>query len=159
MVGHRVVNVSAVMCRKVVPNENSMEIGAWDIVCLSIHANVVAKIPKNIGGSANGMQTSDPSSRTLETSANMCRQGRIPRLNCKDDSHLDAVVVVPILTDTLYHYGPPPHAVTLFQRHLKLVEVNHPLSGHLEHTKRRKTAPKPPHVKLHVRVLHLIGFN
>jgi hypothetical protein len=102
------------MCPKVIPDENLMEIGAGDIVRLNIRANVVAKIPKDIGGGANGMQLSDPALRMLDTSANMCRQGRIPRLDGKDDSHLNAVVVVPVLTDMMYHYSPPPCAVTLF---------------------------------------------
>ncbi len=55
-----------------------MEIGAEDIVLLNIHTNIVAKVAEDIGGGANGMQTSDPVSRTLDTSANMCRQSRIP---------------------------------------------------------------------------------
>ncbi len=147
------------MCREVIPDENPMEIGAGDIVRFNIRANVVAKIPEDIGGGANGMQTSDPALRTLDTSANICRQGRIPRLDGEDDSHLNAVVVVPVLTDTMYRYGPPPRAVTLFQHHPKLIKVNQPPSGHLVHTERRRTVPKPPHAKLHVRVLHLVGFS
>ncbi len=76
------------MCRKVIPDENPMEIGAGDIVRLNIHANVVTKIPKDIGGGANGTQTSDPASRMPDTSTNMCRQAWIPRLDGDDDSHL-----------------------------------------------------------------------
>jgi hypothetical protein len=61
-----------------------MEIGAGDIVRLNIHTTVVAKAAEDIGDGANGMKTSDPASRTLDTSSNMCRQSRIPRLNGKD---------------------------------------------------------------------------
>ncbi len=147
------------MRSEVVPNEHPMEIGAGDIVCLNIPAHIVAKVAEYVGGSANGTQTSDPVSRMLNTSTNMCRQSRIPRLNGKDDGHLDAVVVVPVLTDTMYHYGPPPSAVALFQHHPKLVNFNQPLLGHLEHTERRRTVPKPPHAKLHVRVLRLVAFG
>jgi hypothetical protein len=95
----------------------------------------------------------------LNTSANMYRQIWIPRLNGKDDGHLDAVVVIPVLTDTMYHYSPPPSAVTLLQCHPKLVNVNQPPSGHLKLTERRRTVPKPPHAKLHVPVLRLLAFG
>ena len=95
----------------------------------------------------------------LDTSANMYRQIWIPRLNGKDDGHLDAVVVMPVLTDTMYRYSPPPSAVTLLQCHPKLVNVNQPLSGHLELTERRRTVQKPPHAKLHVQVLRLLAFG
>ena len=77
---HRVVNVRAVMRSEVVPNEHPMEIGAGDIVRLNIPAHVVAEVAEYVGGGANGMQTSDPASRMLDTSTNMCRQSRIPRL-------------------------------------------------------------------------------
>ncbi len=51
---HYVVDVRAVMCRKVVPNEHPMEISAGDIVHLNIHAHVVAKVAEYVGGGANG---------------------------------------------------------------------------------------------------------
>jgi hypothetical protein len=96
----------------------------------------------------------------LDTSTNMCRQSRIPRLDGKDDGHLDAVVVMPILvTDTMYRYGPPPSAVTLLQCHPKLININQPPWGHLEHTERGGTVLNPPHAKLHVRVLRLVAFG
>jgi len=38
------VDIRAVMCSKVVPNEHPMEISAGDIVRLNIHAHVVAKV-------------------------------------------------------------------------------------------------------------------
>ena len=136
-----------------------MEIGAGDIFRLNIRTNVVAKVAEDIGGGANGTHTSDPASRTLDTSANMCRQSRIPRLNGKDDGHLHAMVVMPVLTDTMYRYGPPRSAVTLLKCQPKLINVNQPLSGHLEHTKRRRTVPTPPHAKLYVRVLCLVAFG
>jgi len=82
------MDVRTVMRSKIVPNEHTMEIGAGDIVCLNIRTNIVAKVAEDIGGDANGTQTSDSASRTLDTSANMCRQSRIPRLNGKDDGHL-----------------------------------------------------------------------
>ena len=157
---HRVVNVRTVMRSKIFPNELPMEIGAGDIVCLNIHTNIVTKVTEHIVGGANGTQTSDPASRTLDTSANMCRQSQIPRLDGKDDGHLDAVLVMHVLTDTMYRCGPPPSAVTLLlQCHPKLVNVNQPPSGHLEHTKRRRTVPKKTHAKLHIRVLRLVAFG
>ena len=129
------MNVSAVMCRKVVPNENLMEIGAWDIVHLNIHANVVAKIPKDIGGSANSMQTSDPASRTLKAPSNIRRQGRIPRLDCKDDSYLCAMMIMPVLLDVQQLHGPSPHAVASLERSPKLIHVNQPPLWHLKNAK------------------------
>jgi len=104
------MNVRAVMRSKIVPNEHPMEIGAGDIVRLNIHTNMVTKVVEDIGGGANGTQTSDPASRMPNTSANMCRQSRIPRLNGKDDGHLHAMVVMPVLTDMVYRYGPPRRA-------------------------------------------------
>ena len=101
------MDIYAVMRSKVVPNEHPMEISAGDIVRLNIRAHVVAKVAEYVGGGANGTQTSDPASRTLDTSANMCRQSRIPRLNGKDDGNLHAMVVMPVLTDSMYCYGPP----------------------------------------------------
>jgi hypothetical protein len=153
------MNVRAVMRSKIVPNEHPMEIGAGDIVRLNIRTNVVTKVAEDIGGGANGTQTSDPASWTLDTSANMCRQRRIPRLNGKDDGHLHAMVVMTVLTDTMYCYGPPRSAVTLLKCQPKLINVNQLPSGHLEHTERRRTVPKPPHAKLHVRVLRLVAFG
>ena len=82
------MDVRTVMRSKIVPNEHMMEIGARDNVCLNIHTNVVAKVAEDIGRGANSTQTSDPASRTLNTSAKMCRQSRIPQLNGKDDGHL-----------------------------------------------------------------------
>ncbi len=102
------------MRSEVVPNEHPMEIGAGDIVPLNFPAHVVAEVTEYVGGGANGTQTSDPASRTLDTSTNMCRQSRIPWLDGEDDGYLDAVVVVPVLTDTMCRYGPPPSAVALF---------------------------------------------
>jgi hypothetical protein len=136
-----------------------MEFGAGDIVRLNIRTNVATYNAEDIVGGANGTQTSDPALRMLNTSANMYRQIWIPRLNGKDDGHLDAVVVIPVLTDTMYHYSPPPSAVTLLQCHPKLVNVNQPPSGHLKLTERRRTVPKPPHAKLHVQVLRLLAFG
>ena len=159
MTRHHVVNICAVMHSKIVPNEHPMEIGAGDIVRLNIHTNIVTKVMEDIIGGANGMQTFDPVSRTLNTSTNMCRQSRIPRLDGKDDGHLDAVLVMSVLMDTMHCNGPPPSAVTLLQCHPKLNNVNQPPSGHLEHTKRRGTVPKPPHMKLHVRMLRLVAFG
>jgi hypothetical protein len=160
MARHRVVNIRAVMHSKIVPNEHPMEIGAGDIVRLNIHTNVVTKVAEDIVFGANGTQTSDPVSRMLDTSTNMCRQSRIPRLDGKDDGHLDAVVVMPILvTVTMYRYGPPPSAVTLLQCHPKLVNINQPPWGHLEHTERGGAVLNPPHAKLHVRVLRLVAFG
>ena len=153
------MDVHAVMRSKIVANEHPMEIGAGDIVRLNIRTNVVAKVAEDIGGGANGTQTSDPASRTLDTSANMCRQSRIPRLNGKDDGHLHAMVIMPVLTDTMYRYGPPRSVVTLLKCQPKLVNVNQPPSGHLEHTERRRTVPKTPHAKLHIQVLRLVAFG
>ena len=78
------------MRSKIVPNEQPIEIGAGDIVCLNIRTNVVTKVVEDIVGGANGTQTSDSALRTLNNSANMCRQSRIPHLDGKDDGHLDA---------------------------------------------------------------------
>ncbi len=95
------------MRSKIVPNEHLMEIGAGNIVRLNIRTNVVAKVTEDIGGGANGTQTSNPASRMLDASSNMFMQSWIPQLNGKDDGHLHAMVVMPVLTDSMYCYGPP----------------------------------------------------
>jgi hypothetical protein len=86
-------------------------------------------------------------------------KSRIHWLNGKDEGHLHAMVVMPVLTDTMYHYGQPQSAVTLLKCQPKLINVKQLLPGHLEHTERRRTVPKPPHAKLHVRVLRLVAFG
>jgi hypothetical protein len=43
-VSNRVVYVPAVMCGKVIPDKNPMEISDRDIVCLDIPADVVAEV-------------------------------------------------------------------------------------------------------------------
>jgi hypothetical protein len=52
---HRVIHVCAEMHSKVVSNQYSVKVHAWDIVCLNIGANVIAKIMENIGGCAYGI--------------------------------------------------------------------------------------------------------
>ncbi len=99
---HRVINICTEMRSKVVPNQYSVKVCAWNIVCLNFAANVIPKIMENIGGCANGMQTSDPMSRVLNTSTNIWRKNWVPWLDCKDDSDLCAVVVVSILSDTMF---------------------------------------------------------
>ena len=51
---HRAVYVPEVMCRQIIPNQNSMKVIAGDIVHLNIRAHVVAKVAEYVGGSANG---------------------------------------------------------------------------------------------------------
>ena len=51
---HCVVDICAVMCSKVVPNEHPMKISAGDIVRLNIRAHVVAKVTEYVGGGVNG---------------------------------------------------------------------------------------------------------
>jgi hypothetical protein len=69
------------------------------------------------------------------------------------------MVVMPVLTDTMYRYGLPQSVVTLLKCQPKLVNVNQLPLAYLEHTERRRTVPKPPRAKLHVRVLHLVAFG
>jgi hypothetical protein len=103
------------MCSKFVPNENQVEVTAWDIVHLNITANII-KNCKNIGGGTNRMYTFDPAPRTLKTPWNMWWQGRISRLDSEDDSHLCAVLmIIPILLDAHHLHSPPPCAVTLLK--------------------------------------------
>ena len=49
-----VVNIRAVMRSKVVPNEHPVEISAGDIVCLNIHAHIVAQVAEYVVGGAKG---------------------------------------------------------------------------------------------------------
>ncbi len=148
---HRVINICTEMRSKVVPNQYSVKVRAWNIVCLNIAANVTTKITKNIGGCANGTRTSDPTLRALNTSTNIWRKSWVPWLDRKDDSDLCAVVIVSILSDMMYLYGPPPHAIAFFKSHTKLVNVNELPSGHLKNAKRKRAVPKAPDAVLYVR--------
>ncbi len=40
---HHAMNICTEMCSKVVPNEYSVKVHAWDIVCLNIAANIITK--------------------------------------------------------------------------------------------------------------------
>jgi hypothetical protein len=92
----------------------------------------------------------------LNAPSNMCRQSQIPRLDCEDDGHLDAVVVMPVLTDAQHLHGPSPCAV---KRSPYLIYVNEPPSWHLKNTKGERAIPESPHTKLHVRLLRLVTFS
>jgi hypothetical protein len=142
---HHVINICTEMRSKVVPNQYSVKVHAWNIVHFNIAANVIAKIMENIGGCANGVQASDPTTRVLNTSTNIWRKSWVPWLDCKDDSDLCAVVVVSILSDTIYFYGPHPHAIAFFRSHTKLVNINELPSGHLKNAKRKRAVPKAPY--------------
>jgi hypothetical protein len=136
-----------------------MKISARDIVCLNIAAHVVAEVAEYVGGSTNGTQTPNPASRTLNAPSNMCRQSRIPWLDGEDVGHLDAVVVMPVLTDAQHLHGPSPCAVASLKRSPKLIYVNEPPSWHLKNTKGERVIPESPHTKLHVRLLRLVTFG
>jgi len=41
------------MCGKIIPNKNSMEVSAGDIVRLNIPADVVTEVAEYVGGGAN----------------------------------------------------------------------------------------------------------
>jgi hypothetical protein len=133
---HHVIIICTQMCSKVVPNQYSVKVRAWGIVRLNIAANIITKITENIGGCANLAQTSDPMLRVLNTSTSIQRKSWVPWLNCKDDSDLCAVVVVSILSDTMYLHGLSPHAIAFFKSHPKLINVNELPSGLLKNTKR-----------------------
>jgi hypothetical protein len=113
-VRNRVVYVPAVMCGKVIPDKNSMEISDGDIVCLDIPADVNAEVTKDVCRGSNVVYTSDPTSRAMDTPSSMRSQAWISRLNCKDDGYLCPVVVVSVFLDTQHLHGPSPRAVTLF---------------------------------------------
>jgi hypothetical protein len=107
-VQHRVVYLPAVMCGQIIPNHNSMKVGAGDIVQLEIPAHVVAEVAKVIGRGSNGEYTLNSTSRVLHTPSNMWSQARIPWLDCKDDGHLHPMVVVFVLSDMQYLHSSPP---------------------------------------------------
>jgi hypothetical protein len=50
----------------------------------------------------------------------------------KDDSYLDAVVVMTILSDVQHLHGPSPLVVASLKHNPKLVHVDEPLSWHLK---------------------------
>ena len=156
---HCVVNVPAVMCSQIIPYEYTMEISARNIVRLNIRAHVVTEITEYVGGGTNVAYTPDPASRTFNTPSNMWRQCRIPRLDCKDDSNLRPMMVMPVLSDSLYLHSPPPCVGAFLQRHPKLVNVNLHSSRHLEYIKRKRKVPKTPNTKLNVRLLRLVAFG
>ena len=112
---HRVVNVPAVMCGEIIPNKDSMEVSAGDIVRLNIPADVVTEVTEDIGSGTNVSYTTDPSSRVINTPSNMWREPWIPWLDCKDHCYLYPVVIVPILPNAQHLHCPPPRAVTFFQ--------------------------------------------
>ncbi len=113
-VQNHVVYVPAVMCDKVIPDKNLMEISDGDIVCLNILADVVAEVVKDICHGSNVVYTLDPTLRALDTPLSMRSQAWISWLNHKDDGYLCPVEVVPVFFDTQHLHGPSPHAVTLF---------------------------------------------
>ena len=118
------------MCGQIIPNKNSMEVSAGDIVRLNIPADVVAEVTKYIGRGSSGTYTADPTSRAINTPSNMRRESWIPWLNGKDHGYFHTVMVVSVLTDTQHLHGPPPRAITFFQRYTKLVEINQLPSRH-----------------------------
>ncbi len=91
-----------------------MKVRAWDIVRLNTTANIIKKIMENVAGGAKGAQTSDSTSRMLNTSTSIWRKSWVPWLDCKDNSDLYAMVVVPVLSDTMYLHGPPLHDIAFF---------------------------------------------
>ncbi len=112
------------MCSEVTTDKNLMQVGAGDIVCLNIPADIVAEVAKDIGGCSNGTYTSNPLSRVLDTISNMWSQAWIPRLDRKDASNLCTMVVVSVFLDTQYLHSPPPHAVAFLQHSPKLFKFN-----------------------------------
>ena len=136
-----------------------MEISVGDIVCLNICAHIVAKVVEYVGGGANGMQTLDPALRTLKAPSNMWRQGRIPRLDCEDDSYLDTVVVMPVLLDAQHLHSPSPHMVASLNHNPKLIHIIEPPLWHLKNAKGGRAIPESPHLKLNIRLLRLVAFG
>ncbi len=153
------MNICAEMCSKVIPNKYSVKVSAWDIVRLNIAANIITKIMENIGGGANGTQTSDPMLRALNASSSIWRKSWIPWLDCKDDSDLCAMVAVSVFFDTMYLHGPPQRVIAFFKSHPKIININELPSGLLTNAKRKRAVPKAPDAELHVRPLNLLGFS
>jgi hypothetical protein len=156
---HHVMNICAEMHSKVVLNEYSVKVCAWDVVCLNIAANIITIITENIGGGANSVQTSDPLSRALITSTSIQRKSWVPWLDCKDNSDLCVMVVVPILFDMVYRHIPPICAIVFFKTHPKLININELPSGLLNNAKRKRVVPEAPEAELNIRLLSLIGLR
>ena len=71
----------------------------------------------------------------IKAPSNMWKQGRIPRLDGEDDGHLDAVVVMPVLTNVQHLHSSSPCAVASLKCSPKLIYVNEPPSWHLKNAK------------------------
>ena len=159
MARHLVMNIGTEMRSKVVPNQYSVKVHAWNIVHFNIAANVIAKIMENIGGCANGVQASDPTTRALNTSTNIWRKSWVPWLDCKDDSDLCTMVVVSILSDTMHLHCPSPSAVASLKCSPKLINVDEPPTWHLKNAKGWGAIPESPHLKLNIWLLRLVAFG
>jgi hypothetical protein len=109
-----VVYIPAVMCGKVIPDKNPMEISNGDIVCLDIPADRVTEVAKDVFHGFDVVHTLDPTLRVLVTPLSMRSQAWISRLNCKHDGYLCPVVVVSVFLDMQHLHGPSPRAITLF---------------------------------------------
>jgi len=135
---HGLVNIGRVMCRQVVPNEDAMVIGIHPLhpKLLNIGTYVIAKITKDICSCPNAMHAPNPTTRTLHTSEDMQGEPWVPRLNCKNNSDLRPMVIMPIFTYPKNPQGPPTCAVALLHRHTELINVDELAPGHLKNTNR-----------------------
>ena len=149
-VSHRVVNVPAVMCGEIIPNKDSMEVSAGDIVRLNIPADVVSEVMKYIGsGSSCTYTVLDPTKRAINTPSNMRRESWIPRLDGKDHGHFcTGMVVVSVLMNAQHLHGPPPRAVTFTPNSSKSINYQE-----------EEDSPRNPRHKTDVRPLRLIYFG
>jgi hypothetical protein len=110
----RVLDIHIVMCSGVISDKNLVPISAGDIVCLSIPADVVTEVTKDVGHGSYGVLALNPLSKPPDTSTSIRRQSRILGLYCKDDCYFCTVMVVPIHLHMQHLHGPSPHVVTPF---------------------------------------------
>ena len=157
--GHCRVDIGTVVRGQIIPNKNTIVIGHGNAIDLNVATNILTEISKRIVGSTNVPYAPNPPLRMFHATIYICWEGGIPRLNRKKDSELLAMPVVAVFPHPKQLQRPPLFSVPPFNCQPKLVNVNQLPSGHLEHTERRRTVPKPPHAKLHVQVLHLVAFG
>ena len=119
---------------------------------------MITEVAKDVSGGTYPLNASNPSSRPLDTSPSLRRQGRIPRLDGEEDGDLATVMVVTVLPHPKHLEGPPTRPIALLEGDPKLVDVNELPSRHLEYSERRRAIPVGPYAELDVLTLRLVGL-
>ncbi len=64
---HSIMNIDTMMSSQIIPYENVMHVGAWDIVGLYVLTDMITKIVEDMGHHSHCVKTTNPSLRPLNT--------------------------------------------------------------------------------------------